>query len=59
MGVEAENLIETSDNLKESDIFQYFYPDDYELNKNGTRGIYLEITLDGMLKTARINDKII
>ena len=41
MGVEAENLIETSDNLKESDIFQYFYPDDYELNKNGTRGIYL------------------
>ena len=41
MGMEAENLIETSDNLKERDIFQYFYPDDYDLNKNGTRGIYL------------------
>jgi len=41
MGIEAENLISSSDNLTEGDVFQYFYPDDYELNKVGTRGIYL------------------
>lgn len=41
MGLEAENLISSSDNLTEGDVFQYFYPDDYELNKVGTRGIYL------------------
>ena len=41
MGLEAENLISSSDNLTEGDVFQYFYPDDYEINKVGTRGIYL------------------
>jgi len=41
MGFEAENLISSSDNLNESDLYQYLYPDDYQLNKIGTRGIYL------------------
>jgi N-acetyl sugar amidotransferase len=40
-GYEAENLINNNDNLLEEDIFQYLYPEDSALNKNGTRGIYL------------------
>ena len=40
-GYEAENLLNSFDNLSEEDIFQYFYPDDFQLNRIGTRGIYL------------------
>jgi N-acetyl sugar amidotransferase len=40
-GYEAENLLNSFDNLSEEDIFQYFYPEDFQLNRIGTRGIYL------------------
>jgi len=40
-GYEAEDLLMISNNLKEADIYQYLYPDDYTLKKNSTRGIYL------------------
>jgi N-acetyl sugar amidotransferase len=40
-GYEAENLLNSFDNVKEEDIFQYFYPDDFQINRTGTRGIYL------------------
>ena len=40
-GYEAENLIESFDNLSEGDIFQYLYPDDRQIYNVGTRGIYL------------------
>ena len=40
-GYEAENLLNSFDNVKEEDVFQYFYPDDFQLNRVGTRGIYL------------------
>lgn len=40
-GFEAENLIETYDDLNEEDLYQYFYPSDHLLNQVGTRGIYL------------------
>lgn len=41
MGFEADDLITPYDTLNEEDIWQYRYPDDQELNKNGVRGIYL------------------
>ena len=41
MGFEAEDLLSPFDVLKESDIWQYRYPDDYDLNEIGVRGIYL------------------
>jgi hypothetical protein len=41
MGKEAEDLINIFDTLKEDDIWQYRYPDDYDLAKVGVRGIYL------------------
>jgi N-acetyl sugar amidotransferase len=41
MGYEADDLISIFDTLKEEDIWQYRYPDDYDLNCIGVRGIYL------------------
>lgn len=42
MGFEAEDLIEDEfDFINESDIFQYRYPDDKEIEYVGVRGIYL------------------
>ena len=41
MGFEAEDLIDEADNIKESDIVQYLYPDDKEIERVGVRGIYL------------------
>lgn len=40
-GYEAENLLNSFDDVREEDIFQYLYPDDYQINRIGTRGIYL------------------
>lgn len=40
MGFEAEDLINNS-NLKENDLFEYFYPHDSEIEQVGIRGIYL------------------
>ncbi len=41
MGQEADDLLYLFDTLTENDIWQYRYPDDYEINKLGIRGIYL------------------
>jgi len=41
MGYEADDLLSTFDTLSESDIWQYRYPDDHDLNSVGVRGIYL------------------
>jgi N-acetyl sugar amidotransferase len=41
MGHEADDLLSIFDTLKEEDIWQYRYPDDYDLNAVGVRGIYL------------------
>lgn len=41
MGYEADDLLSIFDTLKEGDIWQYRYPEDYELNAVGVRGIYL------------------
>lgn len=41
LGIEAENLVKQYNDLNEEDIFQYLYPEDMDLKKNGTRGIYL------------------
>lgn len=41
MGHEADDLITVFGTLKESDIWQYRYPDDRDLNAVGVRGIYL------------------
>lgn len=41
MGYEADDLITSFNNLDESDIWQYRYPDDLDLRKIGVRGIYL------------------
>jgi hypothetical protein len=41
MGFEADDLLSTFDTLSESDIWQYRYPDDHDLNSVGVRGIYL------------------
>ena len=40
-GYEADDLITLNNNLTESDIWQYRYPSDNELNKFGIKGIYL------------------
>jgi len=40
MGLEAEDLLDNS-GLVESDLLQFFYPHDKELEKIGVRGIYL------------------
>jgi hypothetical protein len=41
MGYEADDLLSDFDTLRESDIWQYRYPDERDLMSNGTRGIYL------------------
>ena len=41
MGFEADNLLATYNTLSEDDIWQYRYPDDFDLKKVGVRGIYL------------------
>lgn len=41
MGIEADDLLDNFDTLKESDIFQYRYPEDSLIEKIGVRGIYL------------------
>lgn len=41
MGVEAEHLLDLSDELTEQELRPYFYPHDKELSKVGVRGIYL------------------
>jgi N-acetyl sugar amidotransferase len=41
MGYEADDLLSIFDTLREEDIWQYRYPDDYDLNTIGVRGIYL------------------
>jgi N-acetyl sugar amidotransferase len=41
MGLEAEDILAQSDNLKEADLQAYLYPHDKELAKVGVRGIYL------------------
>ena len=40
MGIEAEDLVD-KDDLKESDLIPFFYPDSKEIEKVGVRGIYL------------------
>ena len=41
MNKEADDLVTIFNNLNEEDIFQYRYPSDFDLNKIGVRGIYL------------------
>lgn len=41
MGYEADDLLSIFDTLREEDIWQYRYPDDFDLNGIGVRGIYL------------------
>ncbi len=41
MGFEAEDLIDDFDNISESDIAPFSYPDNRELEHVGVRGIYL------------------
>lgn len=41
MGIEAEDLIDESDNITINDVKSYLYPDDTEIEKVGVRGIYL------------------
>jgi N-acetyl sugar amidotransferase len=41
MGFEADDLLSIFDTLNEKDIWQYRYPDDFDLNSVGVRGIYL------------------
>ena len=41
MGFEADDLLDIFDTVNEVDIWQYRYPDDYDLDRIGVRGIYL------------------
>jgi N-acetyl sugar amidotransferase len=41
MGLEAKDLIDEFDGIEETDIFQFKYPHDKELERVGVRGIYL------------------
>lgn len=41
MGLEAEDLINPKDELTEKDLFQFFYPDNADIENVGVRGIYL------------------
>jgi len=41
MGYEADDLLSVFNTLSEQDIWQYRYPEDYDLNEIGVRGIYL------------------
>lgn len=40
-GVEADDMLSIFGSITEEDIWQYRYPDDFDLHSNGTRGIYL------------------
>lgn len=40
-GIEADDLVQSYNNINHDDIFEYIYPSFKELNKIGTRGIYL------------------
>jgi len=56
LGFEAEDLINDIDNLTEASVFQYFYPDNYEISAVGVRGIYLNnyIRWDSRLQHERM-----
>jgi N-acetyl sugar amidotransferase len=41
MGYEAEDMIDDFDNISESDVLPFCYPDNRELEQVGVRGIYL------------------
>ena len=41
MGLEAEDLVDELDFIEESDVAQFIYPDDKEIEEVGVRGIYL------------------
>jgi len=41
LGFEADDLLSVYDLLNEEDIWQYRYPDDFDINNVGVRGIYL------------------
>lgn len=41
MGYEADDLMSIFDTLREEDVWQYRYPDDFDVNAVGVRGIYL------------------
>ena len=41
MGYEAEDMIDDFDNISESDVHPFCYPDNRELEQVGVRGIYL------------------
>ena len=41
MGLEADDLLSVFDTLQESDVWQYRYPGDEDLNDVGLKGIYL------------------
>lgn len=41
MGYEADDLLGIFDTLSEDDIWQYRYPDNFDINNIGVRGIYL------------------
>ncbi len=41
LGFEADDLLSVYDFLNEEDIWQYRYPDDFDINNVGVRGIYL------------------
>jgi N-acetyl sugar amidotransferase len=40
-GIEADDLINSADGIKETDIHPYRYPDNREIERIGVRGIYL------------------
>ena len=50
MGYEADDLLSIDNTLREEDIWQYRYPSDFDLNKIGVRGIYLENMYSGIRK---------
>jgi N-acetyl sugar amidotransferase len=41
LGMEADDILSIFDIVKEEDIWQYRYPDDYDLHSIGVKGIYL------------------
>ena len=41
MGFEAEDLVNEFDNIEESDVMPFRYPENQELEQVGVRGIYL------------------
>ena len=40
-GLEAEDLLQTQNLLREEDLANYIYPSDHEINQIGVKGIYL------------------